>query len=92
MAAAVHCRPRPANTATYARPGRRGTRSRSGCTCHSFLIEAVAFQHSPEEEVWREPYRFTARSELGEASWEEGRAMGMEEAVSYALEEGEAGG
>ena len=57
------------------------------------LREAVAFQLSPEEEAWREPYRATARSQLGEAVWEEalaqGRAMGLEKAVSYALEEGE---
>lgn len=56
------------------------------------LSEAVAFQHSPEERAWREPYRATARSQLGEAAWEEalahGRAMGLDRAVSYALEEG----
>jgi DNA-binding NarL/FixJ family response regulator len=53
------------------------------------LREAVAYQHSPEEEAWREPYRATARSLLGEDSWEEavaqGRAMSMEEAIEYAL-------
>ena len=60
------------------------------------LREAVAFQHSPEEEAWREPYLASARSQLGEATWEEalaqGRTMGLEQAVSYALEEGEVGG
>src|SRR5215212_3807819 len=53
------------------------------------LREAVALQHSPEEEAWREPYLATARSQLGEAAWEEalaqGRAMGLEEAIEYAL-------
>jgi predicted ATPase/DNA-binding CsgD family transcriptional regulator len=53
------------------------------------LREAVAYRHSPEEEAWREPYRATARSRLGEAVWEEalakGQAMGLEEAIQYAL-------
>jgi len=53
------------------------------------LREAVAMQHSPEEEAWREPYRASARSLLGEASWAEalaqGRAMSLEEAIEYAL-------
>jgi DNA-binding CsgD family transcriptional regulator len=51
--------------------------------------EAEAFQHSPEEEAWREPYLATARSLLDEAAWEEalteGRAMSMGEAIEYAL-------
>jgi predicted ATPase/DNA-binding CsgD family transcriptional regulator len=53
------------------------------------LREAVALQHGPEEEAWREPYRATARALLGEEAWEEalarGRAMGLEEAIEYAL-------
>ena len=53
------------------------------------LREAVAFQLTPEEEAWREPYRTTTRSLLGEAAWEgalaQGGAMGMEEAIEYAL-------
>jgi DNA-binding NarL/FixJ family response regulator len=53
------------------------------------LREMVTYQHSSEEEAWREPYRAIARSLLGEAAWEEelaqGRAMGMEEAIEYAL-------
>jgi ATP/maltotriose-dependent transcriptional regulator MalT len=53
------------------------------------LREAVAFQHSPEEAAWREPYLATARSLLGEAAWEEalteGRAMKLEAAIEYAL-------
>ena len=35
------------------------------------LSEAVAFQHTPEEDAWREPYRAAARSRLGEQAWEE---------------------
>jgi predicted ATPase/DNA-binding SARP family transcriptional activator/DNA-binding CsgD family transcriptional regulator len=53
------------------------------------LSEAVAFQHTPEEAAWREPSRAGARSRLGEAAWEEtlgkGRAMGLKEAIEYAL-------
>ena len=53
------------------------------------LGEAVAFHHTPEELSWREPHRATARSRLGEQAWEEtlekGRAMGLEEAIEYAL-------
>jgi predicted ATPase/DNA-binding CsgD family transcriptional regulator len=58
------------------------------------LRAAVAYQHGPEEEAWREPYLTTARSLLGEDSWEEvmaqGRAMSMEEAIEQALSEEEA--
>jgi len=43
-----------------------------------------------------ERYRATARTELGEAAWQEalteGRAMPLEDAISYALAEEEAGG
>jgi predicted ATPase/DNA-binding CsgD family transcriptional regulator len=53
------------------------------------LSEAVAFQHTPEEAAWREPSRARARSRLGERAWEdtlsEGRAMGLKEAIEYAL-------
>jgi predicted ATPase/DNA-binding CsgD family transcriptional regulator len=53
------------------------------------LRDAVAYQLSPEEEAWREPYRATARSLLGEAVWEEalaqGRVMGLEEVTEHAL-------
>jgi predicted ATPase/class 3 adenylate cyclase len=61
------------------------------------LREAVAYQLTPDEEAWREPYRATARSRLGEYSWQEalaeGRAMTLDEAISYALEgEEEVGG
>ena len=53
------------------------------------LGEAVAYQHTPEEDAWREPYRASVRSQLGEVAWEEalarGRTMGVEEAVEHAL-------
>jgi predicted ATPase/DNA-binding SARP family transcriptional activator len=55
--------------------------------------EAVAFEHTPQEDAWREPYLKAARSELGEAAWEralaQGRTMGLEEAIEYALSEAE---
>ena len=57
------------------------------------MREAVAFEHTPQEDAWREPYRATTRSLLGEAAWEEaleqGRAMGLEQAIEYALSEEE---
>jgi predicted ATPase/DNA-binding NarL/FixJ family response regulator len=53
------------------------------------LSEAVVFQHTPEEAAWREPSRAGARSRLGETAWEdtlsEGRAMGLKEAIEYAI-------
>jgi non-specific serine/threonine protein kinase len=53
------------------------------------LSEVVAFQHTPEEASWRAPSRTSARSRLGQEAWEEtlaqGRAMGMKEAIEYAL-------
>ena len=53
------------------------------------LREAVAYQHSPEEAAWREPYLAATRSRLDEAAWQaawaEGRAMSMERAIEYAL-------
>jgi predicted ATPase/DNA-binding CsgD family transcriptional regulator len=56
---------------------------------HETLREAVAYQHTPEEEAWREPYLATIRSQLDEAAWQaawaEGRAMSMEQAIEYAL-------
>ena len=52
-------------------------------------VGAVPYQLTPEEESWREPYLAAARSQLGEAAWEEalaqGRTMGREEAIEYAL-------
>jgi ATP/maltotriose-dependent transcriptional regulator MalT len=53
------------------------------------LREAIGYQNTLEEDAWREPYLATARSLLGEDSWEEalaqGRAMSMAEAIEYAL-------
>ena len=53
------------------------------------LREAVAFRLSPQEDAWREPYRAATRSQLGEAAWEEalaqGHAMGLGEAIGYAV-------
>ena len=53
------------------------------------LREAVGFRLSPRARALREPYLEAARSLLTEAAWEkaftEGRAMGMDEAVEYAL-------
>jgi len=53
------------------------------------LSEAVPFQLKPEEIAWREPHRLRARSMLGEEAWERalagGRAMGLKEAIDYAL-------
>jgi tetratricopeptide (TPR) repeat protein len=47
--------------------------------------------HTPEEEALGEPYLAMARTRLGETSWQvafaEGRAMTMDDAISYALEE-----
>jgi DNA-binding CsgD family transcriptional regulator len=53
------------------------------------LRDAVGCQQIPRERDLREPYLEASRSRLAEAAWEkafmEGRAMGMEEAVEYAL-------
>jgi DNA-binding NarL/FixJ family response regulator len=53
------------------------------------LREAMGYQQIPRERALREPYLGAARSRLDEVAWEkaftEGRAMGMEEAVEYAL-------
>ena len=57
------------------------------------LGDPAPFQHKPEEVAWREPSRARARSQLGEAAWEEtlaeGRATGLKEAIEYALSTGE---
>jgi non-specific serine/threonine protein kinase len=59
-------------------------------------VGAIAYQRTPDEEAWREPYRAKARSRLGEVAWEEsfaqGRAMGLEEAIDYALSAEESSG
>ena len=53
------------------------------------LREAVGYQQESRQSALRDPYLEAARSRLDEAAWEkaiiEGRAMGMEEAVEYAL-------
>jgi ATP/maltotriose-dependent transcriptional regulator MalT len=53
------------------------------------LRETVGYRHIPEQDAWREPYLATTRSQLGEDSWEEalaqGRSMGLNEAIEYAL-------
>jgi DNA-binding CsgD family transcriptional regulator len=56
-------------------------------------VGAVAYQHTPEEDAWREPYLATTRALLDQAAWEEalaqGRAMRLEQAIDYALLEEE---
>jgi tetratricopeptide (TPR) repeat protein len=53
------------------------------------LRQTVGYQHTPRERALREPYLTAARSQMQEAAWarawEEGRAMTLDEAVSYAL-------
>jgi len=60
------------------------------------LPEAMGAPLEPGEMALQEPYLAAARSQLDETSWQEawaqGRAMTLEEAISYALEEEEAGG
>ena len=55
------------------------------------LLEAIDFTLTPRERAMREPYQASVRSRLGDAAWEEalamGRAMGVEEAIAYALSE-----
>jgi non-specific serine/threonine protein kinase len=55
------------------------------------LREAVGYQQPPRERALGEPYLDAARSRLSEAEWEvafaEGKNMGLEEAVEYALSE-----
>jgi predicted ATPase len=59
------------------------------------LYEVSGYARPALERSLHEPYREAARSQLDEATWnqawEEGRAMALEEAVSYALGEEEAG-
>lgn len=54
------------------------------------LRDTVGLQHMPEEDPLRAPYLAMARLQAGETAWEEalaqGRALGLEQAVSYALE------
>jgi len=54
------------------------------------LREAVGYQQEPREHTLREPYLTVARPRLAEpmwdAAWAEGRRLGFEEAIAYALE------
>jgi predicted ATPase/class 3 adenylate cyclase len=60
------------------------------------LPEAMGTSLEPGERALQEPYLAAARSRLDETSWQqvwaEGRAMTLEEAIAYALEEELAGG
>jgi predicted ATPase/class 3 adenylate cyclase len=60
------------------------------------LPEAMGAPLERGERALQEPYLAAARSKLDETSWQEawaqGRAMALEEAISYALQEEEAGG
>jgi hypothetical protein len=55
------------------------------------LRETLGIFHLPSELALREPYVSAAHSRLDEAAWkaawEEGRAMTLDEAIAYALEE-----
>ena len=57
------------------------------------LMEEIGYRLVPQERAVLEPYRSRVRSRLGEAAWEEahghGRAMRLDEAIQYALSEGE---
>ena len=52
--------------------------------------EAVGYRQEPREHALREPYLAAARPRLSEARWDaawaEGRRLGFEEAIAYALE------
>jgi predicted ATPase/class 3 adenylate cyclase len=54
------------------------------------LREAVGYRQEPREHALREPYLVAARTRLSEgrwdAAWAEGRRLGFEEAIAYALE------
>ncbi len=60
------------------------------------LPEAMGITPEPWESALQEPYLAAARSRLDEAAWQkawtDGRAMTLEDAVAYALEEDEASG
>jgi hypothetical protein len=60
------------------------------------LPEAMGTPPESGERALQEPYHAAARSQLDETSWQEawaqGRAMTLEEAISYALEEEEEAG
>ena len=53
------------------------------------LREALGYEQEPRARALREPHLAAARSRVNEADWEaafaEGRSMGLEEAIKYAL-------
>jgi predicted ATPase/DNA-binding SARP family transcriptional activator/DNA-binding CsgD family transcriptional regulator len=55
------------------------------------LMETTGLRLTPQEDAMIKPYRTSARSWLGDVAWEEalaeGRAMGLERAIEYALSE-----
>jgi predicted ATPase/DNA-binding CsgD family transcriptional regulator len=55
------------------------------------LMEAIDYRLVPQERAVLEPYRASVRPRLGEGAWEEalaqGRAMGLDETLGYALSE-----
>jgi DNA-binding CsgD family transcriptional regulator len=55
------------------------------------LREAIGMQQDPSDRLLQEPYLAAAHSQLDETAWEtawaEGRVMGHEEALEYALSE-----
>ena len=59
------------------------------------LREEVGYQQVPREHALREPYLAAARRSTGQTAWEEawkvGLKMSFDEAISYALKEGEHG-
>jgi len=54
------------------------------------LREVVGYRQEPREHALRKPYLAVVRPQLAEAKWEaawtEGRRLGFEEAIAYALE------
>jgi len=57
------------------------------------LMEAIGSRLAPQEIDMLEPYRAGVRSRLGEEAWDEavaeGGTMGLDEAIEYALSDGE---
>jgi ATP/maltotriose-dependent transcriptional regulator MalT len=53
------------------------------------LMDAMSYRLVPQERAVLEPYRASVRSRLEEAAWEEavaeGRTMGLDQAIGYAL-------
>jgi non-specific serine/threonine protein kinase len=59
------------------------------------LREAVGYQQEPREQALREPYLVAARSRLAKPTWDaaqaDGRRLGFDEAIAYALKEDSGG-